>query len=459
MALPSLGLRSTAEGNTIGGAVSNVAAPSFASGAGSGAGSVASSLVTGAARAGTSVVDGLVGGAENRTLIQQGAGSVVSGVQKLFSGETLAAAGGGVVDGVVRAGTSVVDGFVGGSENRKLIQEAAGSVFGGAKDLITGKQSISGLFSGESGVVGGSVGALKDVSGIVLGPVGGGLINSLGGLGDSLGGREGSDWGHLSKHLLARIFPCDSRGVARAGELGVTGPATEVNFDATLNWQSPFEGIGPEAKAPALMAMLQSGSLVPVVNAIQAVLPAGDGVISSGLQRGSDTLKKAVRDLEGKTGITKLNSRQVFSGMPPIKVTLTLHFRALSDPMAEVVDPYQRLLQWAMPQRLSEDGILAGAVDGAASVEFGKFTSPSTAGEGASSAVDKFLKVMFPSDAPMLVGFIYGNNRYPAMVIESISNALDGPMDTNGRPSYRAVQLTLATLTALDRADIGKMFV
>lgn len=455
MAFPSLGLGSTAEGNIIGGAVSKVAPPLSASGADSGLEGVASSLVTGAARAGTSMVDGLVGGAENRKLLQQGAGSVVSGVQKLFSGESLSAAGGGVVDGAVRAGTSVVDGFVGGSENRKLIQEAAGSVYGGAKDLLTGKQSIGDLFSGESGVVAGSVGGFTDVNGICMGPVGGSLVTSLLGVGP----REGSDWGHLSRHLIARIYPCDSQGIARPLELGVSGPATEVNFDTTLNWQSPFENIGPEAKAPALMAMIQSGSLVPVVNAIQAVLPAGDGVISSTLQRGSDTLKKAVRDLEGKTGITKLNSRQVFSGMPPIKVTLTLHFRALTDPMAEVVDPYQRLLQMAMPQRLSEDGILAGAIDGAASMDYGKFSSTGTASDGATSAVDSFLKVMFPSDAPMLVGFIYGNNRYPAMVIESISNPLDGPMDENGRPSYRAVQLTLATLTALDRADIGKMFV
>lgn len=406
MAFPSLGLGSTAEGNIIGGAVSKVAAPLSASGAESGLEGVATSLVTGAARAGTSMVDGLVGGAENR----------------------------------------------------KLIQEAAGSVYGGAKDVLSGNKTLSGLFSGESGASGavaGSVGGFTDVNGICMGPVGGALVTSLLGVGP----REGSDWGHLSRHLIARIYPCDSQGIARPLELGVSGPATEVNFDTTLNWQSPFENIGPEAKAPALMAMIQSGSLVPVVNAIQAVLPAGDGVISSTLQRGSDTLKKAVRDLEGKTGITKLNSRQVFSGMPPIKVTLTLHFRALTDPMAEVVDPYQRLLQMAMPQRLSEDGILAGAIDGAASMDYGKFSSTGTANDGATSAVDSFLKVMFPSDAPMLVGFIYGNNRYPAMVIESISNPLDGPMDPNGRPSYRAVQLTLATLTALDRADIGKMFV
>lgn len=448
MALPSLDPGSKAAGNTIGGAVSYVAVPpsgsTTISSAPGGTGGVANSLVAGATRAGVSVVDGLVGGAENRTLIQQGAGSIVSGAKSLFSGGSVGNVAGGLVDGAVRAGTSVVDGFVGGTENRQLIQQAAGSVYDGAKDLITGKKSLSELFSGgdNAGIVAGPVGEYTDVSGMCLGPVGGDLFggSSLAGL--SLNEGEGSDWGNLSRHLIARIYACDADGVALPTEiLGVTGPATDVNFESTLNWQSPFESTGPEAKAPALMAMLQSGSLVPVINAIQAVNPIENDTINGALNSAANKAKQVAKDLEGRTGITKLNSRQVFTGMPPIKISLTLHFRAVSDAQAEVVDPYQRLLEFSMPQGLAADGVLTEVI-------------ASTGSENSS-----LLKAMFPSIAPLMVGFTYGNNRYPAMVIESISNPLDGPMTSDGKPQQRSVQIMLATLTALDRADIKKLFV
>ncbi len=127
--------------------------------------------------------------------------------------------------------------------------------------------------------------------------------------------------------------------------------------------------------------------------------------------------------------------------MPPIKVSLTLHFRAVSDAMAEVVEPYQRLLEFSMPQGLAADGVLTEVI-------------ASTGSENSS-----MLKAMFPSIAPLMVGFVYGNNRFPAMVVESISNPLDGPMDSEGRPIQRSVQIMLATLTALDRADIKTLFV
>jgi hypothetical protein len=57
-----------------------------------------------------------------------------------------------------------------------------------------------------------------------------------------------------------------------------------------------------------------------------------------------------------------------------------------------------------------------------------------------------------------MVGFKYGNNRYMPMVVESVGNPLDGPMDRGGRPIYRSVALVLATLTALDTNDVPKIF-
>lgn len=452
MLVPGLDNASTAAGNTIGGAVRYVTAPPSASGVVSptakAAEGVASGIVSGATRAGVSVLDGVVGGAENRRVIEQGAGSVVSGVKGLFTGGSFSNAAGGLVTGAARAAESVVDGFVGGSENRKLIQQAAGSVYDGAKDLLTGKQTISGLFSSpdpaaSGGAVAGAVSDYEDVNGMCMGPVGGGdLTGGIADIGAVMTGSEGSDWGNLSKHLIARIYACDADGIALPSEpLGVSGAATDVNFEASLNWQSPFESTGPEAKAPALMAMLQSGALVPVINAIQAVNPIKNDTVNGVLNDAANKAKQIAKDLEGRTGITKLNSRQVFSGMPPIKVTLTMHFRALFDAQTEVVEPYQRLLEFSMPQGLAADGVLTEVI-------------AATGSENSS-----LLKAMFPSIAPLMVGFVYGNNRYPAMVVETISNPLDGPMGSDGKPIYRAVQLTLATLTALDRADIKKLFV
>lgn len=246
-------------------------------------------------------------------------------------------------------------------------------------------------------------------------------------------------WGNLSSKLIARLYPCDSAGVEIVGAGGasdVRGPVTEAMFEASLNWQSPFENSGPESKAPALMAMLQTGQIATVANALQAVIP-GDGMISGMLSETAEKTAQYARELEGRTGITKLNSRQVFSGMPPIKLTMVLHFRAVTDPETEVMQPYQRLLEWALPKQLAKDGVLAEVIK---------------------TGTDDLIKALFPSLAPQMVGFTYGNNRYSPMVIESIGNPIDGPMGPTGLPIYRAVQLTLATLTALDKNDVAGIF-
>lgn len=259
--------------------------------------------------------------------------------------------------------------------------------------------------------------------------------------GPTAAGTEAAHWGDLSAYLMARILPCNSKGEIIAGELPVLGPATDVQFSASFNWQSPFENAGPESKAPTLMAMLQTGQVAVVANALQAVLPGGPA--ADLISQGADIAKRLAADLEGKTGITKLNSRQVFAGMPPIKISLTLHLRAMTDPAAEVMAPYKRLLEWAMPRKLASDGILDQIIR--------------NTGDTAADLAN-MVKALFPSDAPTMVWLVYGNNRYAPMVIESVENQLDGPMDSSGLPIYRAVNLQLATLTALDKTDVATLF-
>lgn len=243
-------------------------------------------------------------------------------------------------------------------------------------------------------------------------------------------------WAGLSPHLIAKIFPCDSDGIALKDSPLVLGPITDTNFDMTLGWQSPFENTGPESKIPSLMALIQSGQLSTVVNAIQANGGIDkDGFIGKKLNAAADSLKAASKDLQGKTGITKLNSRVVFTGMPPIKISLTLHFRAYKDPQEEVMKPYEQLLKWALPQKLAPDGALVNGLEN-----------------------KSLLSALFPSDAPQMVGFHYANNKYSPMVIEYIAHPIDGPLCTDGLPLHRAIKVTLSTLTALDKNDVQKIF-
>lgn len=281
--------------------------------------------------------------------------------------------------------------------------------------------------------------AASSPSGSVLGKVAGKaitIVSSDSGL---------PQWGNLSKHLIARFYLCDSTGAelnqSRMAEEGfsvgdVQAPITEANQEVTLNWQSPFENSGPESKAPTIMALIQTGQIATIANALQAIIP-GDNAASGFLKDAASNSAAWAKDLEGRTGITKLNSRQVFSGMPPVKLSMVLHFKAFADPAKEVMEPYQRLYEWSLPKQLAENGVLSELI---------------------TNGGRDFVKSLFPSLAPPLIGFRYGNNRYSPMVIESMSNPLDGPMGRTGLPLYRSVQLTLATLTALDRNDVARIY-
>lgn len=346
----------------------------------------------------------------------------------------------GAASGILTAGVSQIDGLVGGTANRKAIEGAVSTVTGTVSDLWSGKTTIGQVYDDASSKVMGLVDGVK--SGDLEGTVGniiGGTSLAIPGL-TSLSSDLGGDWGSLSPLFLARIFVCDAKGVADIQEFaGVYGAIKEGSLEIQQNWQSPFENTGPETKAPALAGMLQSGSLVPVLSALQAISPFKEGAISDTLNAGSDKLKSIMRDLEGRTGITKLNSRQVFSGMPPVKINLTLHFRAMSDPLKEVEAPLTRLLEWIFPQELAADGILSEVLQ-------------------TTQDVDSFIKALFPSKAPKLLGFTYAGRTFSPMVIESVNFPLDSPKNSQGYYIDLPVQVSMATLTALDRPDIKRFF-
>lgn len=401
-----------------------------------------------------------------------GARSLATSVSGQVSGSAsgLLAQGGAAIKSVGGADLGGIVGSVGGN-----------TVAGAAAGTLLGGTSIQGIVNDPMGAVGAIVGDVQDVASNLVGFVSGtnigtlvegvgseivGAISSEGGVIGAVAGIIGAvgdskaanaTWGKLNPKLIANFFACDSNGTFDASEDFVNAPITDASIDFTYNWQSPFENTGPESKAPALMAMLQSGQFASVINALQTVLPdallnASGGMLDEVANKARDVAKS----LEGRTGITRLNSRQVFSGMPPIKISLTLHLRALKDPEREIYALYQRLLRWSLPQQLAADGTLSSIIRQGGSL--GSEASQNGAMQALKQSGDATVKALFPSLAPMMVGMTYGGQVFKPMVIETISNPLDGPRYRDGKYTYLPVQITLSTLTALDRSDVAKMF-
>lgn len=236
-----------------------------------------------------------------------------------------------------------------------------------------------------------------------------------------------SDWGALSPHLIASFWEVDREGNKKKDSDVVVKAAVtdDANLEITLNWQSPFEQAGPETKAPTLFALMQTGVAQQIFDSLS-------------FDKDLDSPAKATRLLqqfEGRTGITKLNSVQVFNGMPPAKIPMTLLFRAWRDPVAEVENPVDQLMQWALPIELAKDStLLTNAVD-------------------AVKGSKDWIEAVLPSKSPTLLAFHYKGRTFAPMVIESISQPLTAPIDSSGRFVEMSVQITLATLTGIDRKD------
>lgn len=258
----------------------------------------------------------------------------------------------------------------------------------------------------------------------------------------------------LSPLLVASFTAVDYDGKPIDGEPEVQAPLLDGGTHSMqFNWQSPFEQLGPESKAPAIAAMLQSGALAPLAKKIgdAAQKVAGDAAGSNSLTAplvqgvagaigsGANKVNDGLREIRGRTGVTKINSTQAYSGQPPSKFSITLMLRAYKDASTEVMAPLQKLLEWAHPIALAQDGIIVGAVTGS---------------NGQSGVFNNLL----PSQAPRLIDFRYRGRLMRKMVIESIEEPITSPCDSNGNYTAIDLTMTLATLTALDRQDISSYF-
>lgn len=239
-----------------------------------------------------------------------------------------------------------------------------------------------------------------------------------------------SQWGRLSPHLIAVFYEADREGNA-VGGVEVEAPLTECSLDVALDWRSPFESAGAESKAPMLAAMAQSGAIEPLFTDIKNLAFPGSAEDAQAKQQQSNSLLKKA---EGRTGITKLNSTQVFSGMQPAKIQCAALFRAWSDAAAEVEAPVDQLMMWALPIALSEDGAIGSGL---------------TAAGNGGDAVD----ILLPSQAPTMIGMIYKGRNYSPFVLEASTLPLGSPVTSDGQFSELLVTMTLCSLKAWDRDD------
>lgn len=240
-----------------------------------------------------------------------------------------------------------------------------------------------------------------------------------------------SEWGGLNPNLIATFFAVKKQPSEDKTSIvwmrddtqpEVRAPLTEGGAEATQNWQSPFENVGPDQKFSSFSALLQAGGFSSLMAQLKAMFPNSETV---------DAAKSKAESLEGRSNLTKLNSTQVFTGMQPLKISVTAHFRAYRDPISEVREPMDQLMRWGLPQEIAADGPVVQAVGGN--------ITP------------------FPSRVPQIIGMKYADMLFAPIVIESHPFPITGPRDAAGRLTHAAMTLQLASLTALDRRDWDAM--
>lgn len=248
-----------------------------------------------------------------------------------------------------------------------------------------------------------------------------------------------SDWGDLSDHLIAKFYPVERRGtgedtywVREPNSNEVRTPLSNGTMEQAQQWNSPFESQSVDAALSTFSRLLQSGGALAVLNALQqtTLLNSLTPILKDELNKGIELAKANVYEMAGRSGVTKLNSTQVWSGAPPLKLSFTAHFRAWSDPQKEVQRPVEQLMAWALPQYLAPEGVLTNVLkDGVA------------------------LRTVYPSLIPTIVGMEYGRMLFSPFVIESISRPLTAPRDEHGHAIWTELTMTIASLTAIDAQD------
>lgn len=251
-----------------------------------------------------------------------------------------------------------------------------------------------------------------------------------------------SRWGRLSKHKIAYISLCTSKGVPVAGSPLIEAIMTDGDLSVESQYQSPFENSNPENRLPTLLGAAQSGEAAAALGRIAEGIGGAGGAIataarqfseSTGLDAVPRAIGAAIESLEGKTNLTKVNSTQVFVSTAPVRMSVTLFFMALADAKKEVEDQISLLQKWALPIELSGTGL-------------------------AESFIGDGIAGLFPSKAPPFVSLIYSGKTYVPFLIESVGAPIVGPTDINGNRLSLSVTLSLLSRQAWDAQNIKTLY-
>ncbi len=243
-----------------------------------------------------------------------------------------------------------------------------------------------------------------------------------------------SQWGGLNRKLIGLLYavqPTVGSNGKRSWDEDSSKPSVKFavsncTLEAQMQYASPFESIGISHIAPLISGAIQSGMLQTAANAVAAYAPS-ETIAKIAADLGSSD---QINALAGASPLTKLNSSLIFNGMQALKWQMTAHFRAWKDPKAEVEGPVNQLMSFALPQRISDEGFVTTLAKN-----------------------HDFLKALFPSEAPQILGFNFANMQIAPCIIESIGQSLTAPMDADGNRLNVSVQLNMSTLGAIDKND------
>lgn len=233
-----------------------------------------------------------------------------------------------------------------------------------------------------------------------------------------------SNWGSVHPDLIAEFVQVDVGGK----QTGVAFKALvkDGNVEQSFEWVSPFENMTAENHRMNVMGMAQMAQAGGLANLAQLLGTTFDNELAS---MGADKLQALSDSVAGRSSITQANSTQVYSGHAPLKIDMTLVFRAWQDPQSEVAAPFTALQQMAYPAQMARSVVDVIAEQGAS------------------------LAVLFPSEAPKLVNLTYKGESYPPLVIESIGKPLDAPYSPMG-DIWLEVPVSLHSWQSLDFRDI-----
>lgn len=256
-----------------------------------------------------------------------------------------------------------------------------------------------------------------------------------------------SRWGKINKNLLCQIYKVHkvNKKWEKQGDSSVEAAITEGNLELASQYSSPFDA-NPDVRLPTLMGMIQSGEAVSAIGGIASSLTQKDGILGaaingladlsnkSGLTEGVKKIGSAIQSLEGKTNLTKINSIQIFNSTQPVRLSITLFFRAWENAKTEVEAPLSLLEQWALPVYIADKTILEGV------------------------AKEGILAGLFPSTAPPMIAINYAGRTYLPFLIESVSSPLVVERDSNLNRLAATVTLSLVSRAAWDAGDIRKLY-